>query len=57
MFFIGKTYFFKGKEYWKFDNDWIIVTDSSPLPSPQTWLGCPKEEDHIDYTKDTQALP
>lgn len=41
--YAGSTYFFKGKYYWKFNNDWIIVDESSPLPSPQTWLGCPKE--------------
>lgn len=41
--FLGFTYFFKGKLFWKFDNDWVIVSDSSPLPSPQTWLGCPED--------------
>lgn len=40
---VGLTYFFKGKFYWKFNNDWVIVSESSPLPAPQTWLGCPEE--------------
>ncbi|XP_022907784.2 matrix metalloproteinase-16-like [Onthophagus taurus] len=39
------TYFFKGKSYWRFDNNWVKTTDLSPLPAPQIWLGCPKEED------------
>lgn len=44
-FFIvaGITYFFKGKEYWRFNNDWVIASEKSPLPSPQLWLGCPEE--------------
>lgn len=40
----GITYFFRDKLYWKFDNNWIITTDESPLPSPQRWLGCPEDE-------------
>ncbi|KAK4875222.1 hypothetical protein RN001_011644 [Aquatica leii] len=40
----GKTYFFKGKFYWAYDTVWASVTDSSPLPAPQTWLGCPEKE-------------
>lgn len=43
----GKTYFFKGNLYWKFDNDWVITTESSPMPASQTWLGCPKEIDEF----------
>lgn len=39
----GYTYFFKGGLYWKFDNDWIIATDESPLPIAQIWLGCPED--------------
>ncbi|CAH1378861.1 unnamed protein product [Tenebrio molitor] len=40
----GVTHFFKGKLYWKFDNDWVVITEHSPLPTPQLWLGCPEDD-------------
>lgn len=46
---LGITYFFKGKHFWKFDNDWVSVVEAAPLPTPQIWLGCPEKEDMREY--------
>ncbi|KAF5307663.1 hypothetical protein FQR65_LT06718 [Abscondita terminalis] len=45
----GKTYFFKGKFCWAYDTIWGSVTESSPLPAPQTWLGCPEKDFVREY--------
>ncbi|CAH2006887.1 unnamed protein product [Acanthoscelides obtectus] len=39
----GYTYFFKDDSFWKFDNDWVITTEESPMPTAQVWFGCPRE--------------
>ncbi|XP_018329458.1 matrix metalloproteinase-25-like [Agrilus planipennis] len=45
----GRTYFFKGKLYWAFDNKWIITTEESPLPAPESWIGCPEDQEVLNY--------
>nr|CAI5824103.1 unnamed protein product [Callosobruchus analis] len=39
----GSTYFFKDDLFWKFDNDWVITTEESPMPTAQLWFGCPED--------------
>ncbi|XP_046744993.1 matrix metalloproteinase-2-like isoform X1 [Diprion similis] len=43
----GKTYFFKDKLVWKFDNLLIKTDDRYPLPAPQYWMGCPEKLDTV----------
>ena len=44
----GKTYFFKGKHFWEFDDERMEVTKSSPMASGEFWLHCPKELVGVD---------
>lgn len=39
--FTGKSYFFKGKGYWQFDDDHMRVAHNQTLPSAQRWMKCP----------------
>lgn len=41
--FIGKTYFFKGKGFWKFNDLRMRVEHERQLSSAQFWMGCPTE--------------
>ncbi|KAJ8920311.1 hypothetical protein NQ315_011973, partial [Exocentrus adspersus] len=43
----GVTYFFKGELFWIFDNNWVIATEKSPLPTAQVWFGCPEDEQQM----------
>ncbi|KAF7286333.1 hypothetical protein GWI33_006061 [Rhynchophorus ferrugineus] len=43
----GITYFFKDELFWKFDNEWIRASGSSPLPVGPLWLGCKEDPDEI----------
>ena len=43
-----KTYFFKGKHFWEFDDERMEVTKSSPMASGEFWLHCPKELVGVD---------
>lgn len=45
----GKTYFFKGKGFWKFDDLRMKVMHERPRPVSQYWMGCPKKEDHEEF--------
>ena len=36
----GKTYFFQGDDYWRFDDGWMKVATGYPLSRPKHWLGC-----------------
>lgn len=47
----GKTYFFKDKLFWKFDNLLIKIDKRYPLPAPQYWLGCPERLDTVWWWK------
>jgi hypothetical protein len=38
-----KTYFFKGKHFWEFDNQKMEVAAGGPVPVGEYWLHCPKE--------------
>ena len=38
-----KTYFFKDKYFWEFNDKKMEVTDSSPMYVGEHWLHCPKE--------------
>ena len=44
----GKTYFFKGKKFWEFDDERMEVTTSSPTLVGEYWLHCPKELVGVD---------
>jgi hypothetical protein len=37
----GKTYFFKGKGFWKFNDISMRVEHDRQLPSAPFWMGCP----------------
>lgn len=39
---IGKTYFFKGKSYWQFNDSRMHVTQNRPDSSAIRWMGCPR---------------
>ena len=43
-----KTYFFKGKDFWEFDDEKMEVTKPSPMASGEFWLHCPKELVGVD---------
>lgn len=38
----GKTYFFKGKTYWEFNDSLMHVTHSRPELSAPRWMDCPR---------------
>lgn len=39
----GKTYFFKGKGYWRFNDLRMSVEHEEQKSSAQFWMGCPRE--------------
>lgn len=39
-FSIGKTYFFKGKKFWKFNDQYMRVAHEEPKLSAPFWMGC-----------------
>ena len=38
-----KTFFFKDKQFWEFNDRKMETTELSPLPVGEHWLHCPKE--------------
>ena len=38
-----KTYFFKDKHFWTFNDQKMEVEKESPVPVGEFWLNCPKE--------------
>lgn len=38
-----KTYFFKGKGFWKFSDHGMRVEEENPKPSAHFWMRCPRE--------------
>lgn len=56
-FFLGKTYFFKGKGFWKFDDSVMHVAHNEPQLSAPRWMNCPRPR-HIDVEEiPTQKAP
>lgn len=52
MFDVGKTYFFKGKGYWQFNDYNMRVTQDQQKKSAPTWMGCnAKEETRKQHLK------
>lgn len=45
-----KTYFFKGKGFWKFNDHLMVVAHDRPRSSAQFWMKCPKSdgEENVD---------
>lgn len=39
----GKTYFFKGKSFWQFNDSLMQVERMRPELSATRWMGCPRE--------------
>ena len=39
----GRTYFFKGKHYWQFDDYSMRVVNAMPKPIGTHWMQCPKD--------------
>lgn len=70
MLFSGKTYFFKGKGYWQFDDYRMRVAHEHQRKSAQKWMNCretlevdpnnrqylknPKRDEEIDDTIDDE---
>lgn len=50
-----KTYFFKGKHFWEFDDQRMEVTAAGPVAVGEGWLHCPKEL-HDPFTGDQQEV-
>ncbi|CAH1802307.1 unnamed protein product [Owenia fusiformis] len=40
QFWDGRTYFFKGKQYWEFNDGVMRTRKSSPRPLAGLWMGC-----------------
>ncbi|KAK7576675.1 hypothetical protein V9T40_012961 [Parthenolecanium corni] len=66
----GITYFFKGKGFWKFDDQRMKTRNQSPIPSAQVWMGCDKSSRYhvpdkfltdrdpgLDTLSDTNVIP
>lgn len=49
---LGKTYFFKGKGFWKFNDLRMRVEHEEQNDSAQFWMGCSK---NIGYESDNKA--
>lgn len=48
------TYFYKGKEYWKFDNQRLSVEPGYPRSILKDWMGCNQKD--VERSKD-RRLP
>lgn len=50
MRILGKTYFFKNKVFWEFNDRRMRVTSATPSLSAPYWMGCPNgmHHDHAD---------
>lgn len=53
IFFLGKTYFFKGKGFWEFDDQRMKVAHERQKLSAPVWMGCPRELE----TNDVENYP
>lgn len=42
IYSLGKSYFFKGKKFWKLDDASMTVTRREPHSSAHRWMGCPR---------------
>lgn len=51
-----RTYFFKGKGFWKFDDHYMQVGHEQPRSSAHFWMKCPKRhgEEHDRYDKESR---
>lgn len=49
-FFLVYTYFYKGKDYWKFDNQKLTVEPGYPKSILKDWMGCDQSE--VEKNKD-----
>lgn len=41
--YLGKTYFFKGKGFWKFNDLRMRVENDEQTLSAPFWMGCPRQ--------------
>ena len=41
----GKTYFFRGRHFWQFDDDSMRVVDPSPKTIGTHWMQCPPQQE------------
>lgn len=53
--YIGKTYFFKGKSYWEFNDSLMHVTHSRPALSAPRWMDCPRTTMHLNEVIDEDS--
>ena len=44
QFIDGKTYFFKGKDFWAFDDIRMAVEADAPKPIGEHWMHCPRDD-------------
>lgn len=56
-FITGKTYFFKGKTYWEFNDSLMHVTHSRPELSAPRWMRgeCPRPTMHLNEVFDEET--
>lgn len=53
-YFTGKTYFFKGRGFWKFNDLRMRVEHYEQKPSAPVWMGCKQDYEQNDLN---QKLP
>lgn len=54
-FLQGKSYFFKGKGFWKFDDSIMRVAHDRPLSSAVHWMGCERTEHDVELEPTRRA--
>ncbi|XP_013397458.1 matrix metalloproteinase-2 isoform X2 [Lingula anatina] len=55
QFWDGVTYFFKGDQYWQFNDELMKVEDQFPQPSAEKWMGCPLNSTRSETESNTKA--
>lgn len=53
VYLLGKTYFFKGKGFWEFDDQRMKVAHEKQKLSAPFWMDCPPELE----TNDVESYP
>jgi hypothetical protein len=49
LVFPGRTYFFKGKGFWKFDDTHMRIAHEQQRPSATHWMGCKSEQTAVEH--------
>lgn len=58
LFSSDYTYFYKGKDYWKFDNQKLTVEPGYPKSILRDWMGCDQSDiEHSGGNRGDRQLP